>query len=133
MFSALNGVWSSPVHFFSSEAPQPVTSLTSSGVTQNDATVEWTLHTDPFDQGYSTSLIYYLYMNDGHSSAYVEVFSSTSGRSYAMTGIAPGSTYKFKMQIQNNVGYLFSIFEHHGDSIRRTPWAPDPPTFVDTR
>ena len=64
VFSALNGIWSSPVHFFSSEAPQPVTSLTSSGVTQNDATVEWTLHTDPFDQGYSTSLIYYLYMND---------------------------------------------------------------------
>lgn len=91
-FYSLTGDWSAVATFYSSDLPVRVSSLTQSGLTKTDVSVNWTLHSVDSDKGYSTTdPVYKLYMDDCNGGLIKNLLLSTTTLStYAVSNITPG-------------------------------------------
>lgn len=130
-FSLGGGTYSPKATLYSSDLPAAVTTLASSAVTQTSATVSWTLHTLDADKGYSTTNpVYILEQDDCNAGAFSNTLqSSDTLNSYAVASITPGSTCRYRLRVQNNVGYsaysdILSI------TYAEIPGTQDAPTYV---
>jgi large repetitive protein len=66
-------------------------------------TLGWDAPTD--DGGSPLTLDYEIYWNAGTNNGYVQkVASTSSARTYQITGLTTGTTYSFKIKAKNEVG-----------------------------
>jgi len=128
---ALAGTSSPIATFYSSNAPETVTSLSSSALTKTGVTLTWSLHATAALQGYSTTApVYVLWMDDCNGGAFeTTLSSSTSATSHTLTGMTPGITCRFRMRVTNNVAQsayssILSV------TFAETPGAPASPQYV---
>lgn len=95
--------------FYSSILPKPVSKLTYSVAsrTKTDVVVDWQLHSNAEDKGYSTIDPYYmLWVDDCNGSSISNLLvNSTSTVSYHLSNVVPGSTCRFRMNTLNIIGY----------------------------
>jgi hypothetical protein len=98
--------YSGELKFFTSELVENVPVLTSSSITMTSAIIQWNLLLTQEEQGFSTSaLVYYLQVDNGRGGLMQSLFTTTTANSYTLTGVTPGSTLRFRMYVQNNMGY----------------------------
>lgn len=131
-YFGLTGTWSATSIFYSSDLPAAVTTLTYTGLTMTDATLQWSLFTANADKGYSvTDPVYTLYMDDCRNGSFANILSqSTTATSYQISSITPGSVCRFRMIVQNIIGYgpysdILTIM------FAQVPDAPLAPVYVD--
>ena len=101
--------------------------------TKTDATISWTLHTDPDAKGHSTIDPYYmLWVDDCRGGLFsLNLVNSTSTTSYSISYIVPGTTCRFRLNTLNIIGYSEDYSEVLEILFAEEPEPPAAPEFVD--
>ena len=131
----LVGPWSGASTFYSSNLPEPVTTLSYDiGTrTKTDAKISWDLHTDPAKKGYSTIDPYYLlWIDDCHGGLFSALLvNSTTADSFSITSMIPGSLCRFRLNTLNIIDYSETYSEVLEILFAVEPDAPAAPEYVD--
>lgn len=135
-FYDLDGPYSGASTFYSSDLPKTVESGLSYDIstrTKTDATISWTLHTDPAFKGYSTIDPYYLlWMDDCHGGLFSTLLvNSTSTDSFTISSMIPGSICHFRMNTLNIIDYSEEFTEELEILFAIEPEPPVAPEYVD--
>lgn len=134
-YYSVDGPYSGESTFFSSNLPATVPSLVYDVATRTktDATISWTLHTDPADKGYSTIDPYYLlWMDDCHGGLFRTLLvNSTTTDSFTISSMVPGSVCRFRMNTLNIIDYSESWTEVLEILFAVEPDPPAAPEYVD--
>ena len=105
-FAAHQSVWSAYLFFFTSEIVKDVPLLSATVNSRTDAWISWSLLGTAASKGFTTTdPVYYLEMDNGRGGEFWPLFSSTTQNFYDVNGITPGTTLRFRLMVENNMGF----------------------------
>ena len=84
--------------------PDPPTNLLRDEALTSKTQVTFTW-TAPANDGGDALIGYSIEMDHDNDDVYIEVGSGSTLTSFTMTGMAEGSTYRFRVRAQNDIGY----------------------------